>query len=349
MRVLIARSVIVFVCMFLLVAGPTVNAEKLERHSEESLWLSQAVNTMHGFLNMLEPVYQVTHAMVSPHPDADVYKDNAGYAIDSARDRLSIIHDNAVWMIDMLPAVPQQKSKSGAKLISEVGDLRARAEDIRLMTETVIANFESAVAGDNEALDQGILEAVALLDTLGDMHDVVADIEMAWQVNAHPIMDCLTLTDKATIQAVINMRQLEFLTSTKGRRPEFDRVLKEFTASIKDMREGSAEIVRLGTAHRKSLMSSGATYRQSEVKIVDGFLATESARGDLIKGLELLVFQLSRTDTDDAALSMSFQDTLGLVRLLDPAERSLDAQRKDRNPPPAATPDDAQQIKRANL
>ena len=84
-------------------SGQAAFAQAIERNSLESLWLSQVGQSMQDFVGMLEPVFDVTFAMTDEYPDIETYQSQASAAIEAARTRLGMIHENTVWMIDALP------------------------------------------------------------------------------------------------------------------------------------------------------------------------------------------------------------------------------------------------------
>lgn len=287
-------------------------AQSLERYSAESLWLSQTVSAMQNFLRMLGPVYDVTSTMTRDYPDSAAFESEASKAVASARSQLAMIHDDAVWLIGLMPERPETSNPVASSLIEKVGNPVARAEDIRTMTESVISNFELAMEGSLPALDQGILDAVALFDELLEVSRLVSEIEEAQLQGGNRVMLHSNRASKATVDAVVRIRQLEFLNGMSEISGDYDRVLGLLVDSIKETRAESQKVTHEGAAYRRQLQGKSYTL-DSEYKLLDTYLETEKLRARLIGSMEDAVYQFSRDDYDEAALNRSLTQVYDYV------------------------------------
>jgi hypothetical protein len=288
------------------------NAQSLERYSAESLWLSQTVSAMQNFVRMLGPVYDVTSTMTRDYPDRAAFESEASLAVASARSQLAMIHDDAVWLIGLMPERPETSNPVASALIERVGNPVARAEQVRIMTDSVISNFELAMKNDLPAMDQGILDAVALFDELLEISRLVSEIEAAQLQGGNRVMLHANRANKATVDAVVRVRQLEFLNGMTEISGEYDRVLGLLVDSIKETRAESQKVTHEGSAYRRQLQGKSYT-PDTEYKLLDTYLETEKLRAKLVRSMEDAVYQFSREDYNEAALNRSLRQVYDYV------------------------------------
>lgn len=296
-------------------------AEQIERYTSESVWLSQASKSMQDFMGMLEPVFNVTYAVTSGYLDDPDHQLQARAAIETARDRLQMIHENASWMIDALPERPVTNNRIAADLISKVGDPETRADDIRAMSDAIISNFEASLSGDPVARDQGILEAVALLDELALINEFVLEIEAAHVVGGHPVMVHALRADEESFRAVVLLRQLELLrglTVPQSKRSDASAALVE---AVKGMRAESLKVTREAAAYERVLANSPYS-SPHEKSILKEYQQTEEIRLRVISAIETALYQVIRQDVDVEALNRSVENVFKLVSYLDPKFRN---------------------------
>lgn len=321
------------------------SAQAIERYSAESLWLSQAGLAMQNFIGMLEPVFDVTIALTEEYPNEESYRSQAVSAIETARSRLGMIHENAVWMIEALPERPVTNNRAAADLIGKVGDPKTRADELRIMSDTIISNFEASLSGDADARDQGILAVVALLDELVLINDFVVEIEAAHVEGGHPIMVHALRADKESLRSIFRVRQLEF---TMGLSVPGDAVRQASAAlveSVKGMRTESDRVVREIAAHKRQ--TEGSSYfSDREKKILKEYQDTEEVRVRFISAMGLVIFQSTRPDIEPDALIGSIENAFALFPYLDPEHRQNE-KRRGRSEMPA--PDKSAPEGSANL
>ena len=305
------RALSVFLAMaagyFALVPRPAA-AEALELRSVEGMWLMQVTNAMQDLIGMLEPIYIVTDAMTEEYQTEEIFRYEALAAIEEARSRLNMIHENTVWMMDILPEPPVASSRAAADLINKIGDPRLLAGDLRVMSDAVISNFEQAVTGSPEAMDQGVIEASKLLDELLKISDFVYEVQEASLVNAHELESAISRADQSTLRAFVRVRKMWFLASLSSPSPIYDAALSELVADTRRARSDAANLKQQADAYKRFLAGPGSAYRTRDAKFLERTYETEEARGNLLREIENVIFQLSREVVDIPSLERSISN-----------------------------------------
>lgn len=317
-------------------SGQAAFAQAIERYSLESLWLSQVGQSMQDFVGMLEPVFDVTFAMTDEYPDIETYQSQASAAIEAARTRLGMIHENTVWMIDALPERPETTNRTAADLFGKVGDPKKRANDLRTMTDAIISNFEASMSGDIAAQDRGILTVIALLDELALINDFIVEIEAAHVGGDHPVVVHALRADKETLRAIVRMRQLEFVIGLSDPGDAEAKIRAELVDSVKSVRIESEKVVREMAIYRKQV-SGDPFFGERDKQILKEYQDTEEVRARFISAMGAVIYQFTRPDMDVDALANSMEKAVELVAYMDPKHRQFEKIRgRPAMPPPDA-------------
>ncbi|MBY9067897.1 hypothetical protein K1X12_13385 [Hyphomonas sp. WL0036] len=310
------------------------SAQAIERYSAESLWLSQAGLSMQNFVGMLEPIFDVTIALTSDAPSEESYQSQAITAIETARSRLGMIHENAVWMIEALPDRPVTTNRLASELIGKVGDPKMRAGELRGMSDAIISNFEASLSGDAIARDQGLLAVVALLDELALINDFVVEIEAAHVEGGHPIMVHALRADKESLRSIVRVRQLEFTMGLSAPGDAVGQATAALVESVKGMRTESDRAVREIAAYKRQ-MAGNPYFSEREKKLLKEYQDTEEVRARFVSAMGSVIYQSTRPDIDPDALSGSMEKAFALVPYMDPAHRESEKSRgRSAMPPP---------------
>lgn len=321
------------------------SAQSIERYSLESLWLSQVRQSMQDFVGMLEPVFDVTYAVTDEYPDSETYQSQASNAIETARSRLGMIHENAVWMIDALPERPETTNRTAADLFAKVGNPKERANDLRIMSDAIISNFEASMSGDIAARDQGILTVIALLDELALINDFVVEVEAAHVGGDHPVVVHALRADKETLRAIVRMRQLEFAVGLFNPGGAEAEMRAELVDAVKGVRTESEKVVREMAAYRKQV-AGDPFFGERDEKILKEYQDTEEVRARFVSAMGAVIYQFTRPDMDGDALIDSMQKASILVPYMDPKHREFE---KMRGRPAMPPPDSGAAESSANL
>lgn len=306
-------------------------AQAIDRYSPEFMWLNSAMPIIAGYIDMLLPLYKVAGAVGGDYDSHETFAKEVRFSVGAARDEITMIHENNVWLLELIPEPPPYKRGPAGDLIQRIGDLRAHSEDIRLMSETVLKNLEASVDDvDLIAYDNGLLETAALMRHLSSFSQYREDFARMADFDNHPLVMHIHAAERATTDSLFSLRQMEVLAHLSYRAPEYQSTLSELIASIGAMRRESQIAARKLEEHLRYLNQQGGAAPDFEKNLTRESLETEGARADLIRELELAVFYFSSAETQPDDIPHQMMEVYDKVVLLEPFERKHPQKRPPR-------------------
>lgn len=296
-------------------------AQALERFSPEYNWLISAMPVLDGYVEMLLPIYDVAGALAYQYGTPETYAANVQYSVERARGQINMLHENNIWLLGILTEPPAYKRGAGGDLIRKIGDLKARSEDIRIMTETVLRNIETSVSGDELAFDTAMREAAALIRHLSSFAEFQEEFALLADADNHPVLRHIHTAEKATLESLYRLWEAEILTRVSYRTPEFETAMTELTGSVALMRRESRAANRMLEDHLRFLKNDEWGTKEAERNRTQEALDTEKARADLIRDLEMAIYHLLSETMDVEAFRFILFDVHEHTLKLDPAER----------------------------
>lgn len=306
-------------------------AQAMDRYSPEAMWLQSAMPIIAGYIDMLLPLYKVAGTLGGDYDSQQTFATEVSFSVSAARDEITMIHENNVWLLELIPEPPAYKRGPAGDLIRRIGDLRLHSEEIRLMSESVLKNLEASVDdADLIAYDNGLLETVALMRRLSAFSQHREDFVRMADAENHPLVMHIHGADRATADSLFLLRQLEVLTHLSYRPPEFRSTLSELIASIGTMRRESQKATAELQKHMRHLNQRGGAASDQEKQRTQEATETEAARADLIRELELAVFYFSSAETQPGDIPHQMGEIYDKAVLLEPLERKNPRKRPPR-------------------
>jgi hypothetical protein len=306
---------------FWFIDAPCAEAE-FDRFSDEALWIDNSRPVLVDLLSYMEPVNQVTAAMLKPDEDPERRTNNLRYAAESARDRVAGIHDNMMWSVEMLGVAPPTGDPSASRVIAEFGAISNELTTLNASVNEVISEVESFAAGDAEASDRALLKSAALWTkylTINNLYHETLRLRASSPISEN---DDAFLIERDLDRAVMNLQRVSFLINVSSRPAELDAAVSALEMDVDKIRSASSRLVSAYLREERELRASG-NLTEYWANLYSELNETERVRARII---DLLADFVSKTKAGETPVAYDFAIQNALqkeIKMLDPFERRI--------------------------